>query len=170
MTMIVTYLPSWFPGTGFKKTAVEYREQSLGLLNAAHQTVLDAMVCSRPVSWTMKQYLIFTHFRWFGFERPMGRRGIRWLYVQSQIRKIGSKMISSNITQHRSLQAEQIQYVFPFLPSSLIPIFISFYPPLVDLKSLIIHPRHGPKPRRSTKSSRRNRSCGWERSVTWYFW
>jgi len=44
VSSLVRYVPSWFPGTGWKKTAEAWRQDLLNLLNAPHQYALDQLV------------------------------------------------------------------------------------------------------------------------------
>ncbi|KAF9645118.1 cytochrome P450 [Thelephora ganbajun] len=43
------YLPSWFPGTGWKKTAEAWRQDLLNLVNTPHQFVLDQLAAGTAV-------------------------------------------------------------------------------------------------------------------------
>lgn len=42
----VRYIPSWFPGTGWKETAAAWRQDLFNLVNVPHQFVLDQLVSS----------------------------------------------------------------------------------------------------------------------------
>ena len=43
---LVRHVPSWFPGTGWKKTAAAWRQDLLNLVDAPHRFVLDQLVRS----------------------------------------------------------------------------------------------------------------------------
>ena len=42
---IVQYIPEWFPGAGFKRTARKWKEQVQEMVDQPHQWVKEQMVC-----------------------------------------------------------------------------------------------------------------------------
>ena len=45
-SLLVKYVPSWFPGAGFKKTAAQYRKVNMDQTDLPFQFVIKGMVCS----------------------------------------------------------------------------------------------------------------------------
>ena len=45
-SLLVKYVPSWFPGAGFKKTAEQYRKVNMDQTDLPFQFVIKGMVCS----------------------------------------------------------------------------------------------------------------------------
>ena len=53
-SLLVKYVPSWFPGAGFKKTAAQYRKINMDQTDLPFQFVIKGMVCLHTC--TLKVY------------------------------------------------------------------------------------------------------------------